>query len=71
MPEMDGYQATAELRRREGTVRHTPGHRDDRRRLPEEQARCSRVGMDGFVPKPISPDSLDAALGGYMPAARA
>ena len=37
----------------------------------EEQSRCSRVGMDGFVPKPISPDSLDAALGGYIPAARA
>ena len=38
---------------------------------PEEQARCSRVGMDGFVPKPISPESLDAALSGYAPAARA
>ena len=71
MPEMDGYQATAELRRREGTVRHTPVIAMTAGVSPEEQARCSRVGMDGFVPKPISPDSLDAALSGYVPAARA
>ena len=71
MPEMDGYQATAELRRREGTVRHTPVIAMTAGVSLEEQSRCSRVGMDGFVPKPISPDSLDAALGGYIPAARA
>jgi signal transduction histidine kinase/DNA-binding response OmpR family regulator len=71
MPEMDGYQATAELRRREGAVRHTPVIAMTAGVAPEEQARCTRVGMDGFVAKPISPDVLDAALGGFMPAAQA
>ncbi len=71
MPEMDGFQATAELRRREGNVRHTPVIAMTAGVSAEEQARCFRVGMDDFVAKPISPDSLDGALGHFLPAARA
>ena len=32
MPEMNGYEATAAIRAQEGSDRHTPDHRHDRRR---------------------------------------
>jgi two-component system sensor histidine kinase/response regulator len=71
MPEMDGFQATMELRRREGSVRRTPVIAMTAGVSAEEQARCFRVGMDDFVAKPISPDTLDGALSIFLPAARA
>ena len=70
MPEMDGYQATIELRRREGNVRRTPVIAMTAGVSGEEQARCFRVGMDDFVAKPVTPENLDAALSG-LPAPRA
>jgi two-component system, sensor histidine kinase and response regulator len=68
MPEMDGFQATMELRQREGSVRRTPVIAMTAGVSAEEQARCFRVGMDDFVAKPISPASLEGALSAFLPA---
>ena len=67
MPEMDGFEATAEIRLREaGTGAHTPivaltahGRQGDRRR-------CLVVGMDDFISKPVDADHLRAALSRWV-----
>ena len=68
MPGMDGYQATVELRRTEGAGRHTPVIAMTAGVTPEEKARCLAAGMDDFVAKPVSPDTLDGALARCLPA---
>ena len=62
MPEMDGFQATAELRRREGTDRHTPVIAMTAGVLAEDRERCAAAGMDDFVAKPIDVGQLQQAL---------
>ena len=42
MPEMNGYEATAAIRRQEGPDRSTPDHRDDRRGAPRGSRTLSR-----------------------------
>jgi CheY-like chemotaxis protein len=59
MPEMDGLQATAAIREAE---RHA-SHRATiialtARTLPGAREACMAVGMDGFLGKPISADTL-------------
>jgi CheY-like chemotaxis protein len=59
MPEMDGLQATAAIREAE---RHAT-HRATiialtARTLPGAREACTAVGMDGFLGKPISADTL-------------
>jgi signal transduction histidine kinase/ActR/RegA family two-component response regulator len=66
MPDMDGFEATMEIRRRERE--NQVGHG----RLPilaltasamaEDRDRCLAVGMDGCVTKPTSPAALRTAL---------
>ena len=65
MPEMDGYTATAELRRREA---HNGGRRTPVIALtasarPVDRQRCLEAGMDDFLSKPIRGASLEAVLG--------
>jgi CheY-like chemotaxis protein len=67
MPEMDGFEATAQIRRLEGTSRHTPIVAMTAYALPQDRDRCLRSGMDGYVSKPISEGELRKALETFLP----
>jgi CheY-like chemotaxis protein len=54
MPELDGYGATEEIRRREGAADHTPIIAMTAHAMPENRIRCLNCGMSGFMTKPLS-----------------
>ena len=59
MPEMNGFEATAELRRREGSERRTPVIAITAYAFELDRARCLAAGMDDHLAKPISMEKLD------------
>jgi signal transduction histidine kinase/CheY-like chemotaxis protein len=67
MPEMDGFEATAQIRRLEGAARHTPIVAMTAYALPQDRERCLKSGMDGYISKPISEGELRKMLDTFLP----
>jgi PAS domain S-box-containing protein len=74
MPEMDGFEATREIRRREGLKFPDGGGSRVRvialtaNALAGDHERCLAAGMDAYVSKPLHLDALKAALASASPA---
>jgi signal transduction histidine kinase/DNA-binding response OmpR family regulator len=67
MPEMDGLEATAAVRKKEAaTGKHQPIIALTAHAMKRDQEKCLAAGMDGYLTKPIRPQELDVVLERYV-----
>jgi signal transduction histidine kinase/DNA-binding response OmpR family regulator len=71
MPEMDGYEATRQIRLRERGSAHVPIVALTAAASPAERAKCLQAGMNDHISKPIRREDIRHALERFVPALRA
>ena len=70
MPEMDGLEATAAVRAREGVQGgHVPIVALTAHAMKGDRERCLEAGMDAYVSKPVNAEELFATLARLVPEA--
>jgi len=66
MPEMNGYEASVEIRNKESGGKRTPIIALTAGTLKGERERCVEAGMDDYLTKPVLKETLQATLDKWL-----
>jgi CheY-like chemotaxis protein len=66
MPEMDGFTATAQLRKLPPPHAHVPVIALTADAMKEDRERCMQAGMNDYISKPFRLEELEAVLTKYL-----
>ena len=66
MPEMDGFEATAEIRKLEGDAKHTIIFALTANAMTGDRERCLAAGMDDYLSKPFDLAALERAIENWL-----
>ncbi len=69
MPVMDGFQATAAIRKRVDSTASVPIIAVTANAIDGDKERCLRAGMQDYLPKPITVEKLHGTLRKWLPSA--
>lgn len=67
MPELDGYEATREIRRGDGVAARVPIIAVTAASVGGERERCLDAGMDDYLSKPLRSHALEETLTHWIP----